>query len=250
MENISIRAKGLSISIPIHEHGAMRLFRKPNAAYRVGGRLDRVANRPVVRALNNVSFFAQRGDRIALLGHNGSGKTTLLKALSGLYVSDPKQLAIEGQVGVVLDGGTGVIDDLTGMECIDLYCKYKGLSAEKSRVVMEDVSEFSELGDFLQLPVRTYSAGMRSRLSAGLATCIDYDILLVDEGLGAGDAAFQEKFQKRITNYLGKSSILMIASHNTQMLKDYCNRCLLLEKGEVICDADVDTALNLYQSRH
>jgi ABC-type polysaccharide/polyol phosphate transport system ATPase subunit len=248
MSDIFIAANGISLSIPIYEHGAMRLFRKPASTFRVGGRLEKLQNRPAVRALNNVSFSAKPGDKIALLGHNGSGKTTLLRVLCGLYPCDPKTLSISGNMGVVLDTGTGVIDELTGFQCIDLYCKYKGLTRQKSKEVVDDIADFSELGDFLYLPVRTYSAGMRARLAAGLATCLAYDILLIDEGIGAGDAAFQDKFQKRIVNYLGKSSILIIASHNDQMLKDYCNRCLVMEKGEIVCDADLNTAFTQYHA--
>lgn len=247
MQDIFIRVNGLSLSIPIHNPGRMRLFQRPLVNYRVGGRLERVANRTVVCALNNITFSAKPGDKIALLGHNGSGKTTLLRALCGLYVSNPRQLEVGGHMGVVLDGGTGLVEDLTGAECIELYCKYKGISAQKTNEVTKDVMEFTELGDFLYLPVRTYSAGMRSRLSAGLATSIDYDILLIDEGLAAGDAAFQDKFQRRINRYLQKSNILMIASHSPEMLKAYCNRCLLLHKGDVVYDGDVDTALAKYK---
>ena len=241
-----ISAKDVCLDIPIYEPGSMRLFRKPHLKASVGASIGRKGRIPFVQALENISFDIQSGDRVALVGHNGSGKTTLLKVLARIYEPDSGEIKISGSIGSILDIGTALIEDLTGYECINLYCRYKQLPNDAIAALVADMEEFTELGDFLSLPVRTYSAGMRSRLSAGLATSLTYDILLIDEGIGAGDAEFQERFKKRVNNYLESAPILMLASHSEAMLREYCNRGLVLQHGQLKFTGSVDEALDYY----
>jgi lipopolysaccharide transport system ATP-binding protein len=248
----SIKVSNLSLSIPIYEPGSMKLFRrglfKRQAASRTGGNLHVSSGKIHVDALQNISFAVESGEKIGLLGHNGSGKTTLLKVLAGIYPHSSGEMLVLGQVGAMLDTGSVAIDDLNGYECVKLFCDMKNLSAVQAEKIFDDVVAFSELGEFINLPVRTYSAGMRSRLAATIITSFSYEILLIDEGIGAGDDAFQKKLQKRVAEYLESSSIVFVASHSEGLIREYCNRCMVMRKGVLVFDGSVDAAFDFYNS--
>lgn len=244
-----IKVENATVEIPIFDPGAFRLFKKPNfKKRRVGAEIGHHGKVPFVRALNEITLELAPGDRLGLVGHNGSGKTSLLRLLCGVYIPSSGQVHVSGSVGAVLDMGVGLIEDLTGYECISLYCKYKQLDQEHSAAVLADIEEFAELGEFLSLPVRTYSAGMRSRLAAGLQTSLTYDILLVDEGIGAGDAAFQAKFQERVNAFLETAPILVMASHSADLLRQYCNRGVVMQRGSIVFTGSIDEAQEQYAS--
>jgi len=184
-----------------------------------------------VRAIDNISFEINDGDRIGLVGHNGSGKTTLLRVLAGIYKPNGGAITIEGQVGALLNSTAGMDPESTGIENIYLRGYMMGMSRREIAAKLDDIAEFSELGDFLELPMRTYSAGMFARLAFAISTAAHNDILLIDEGIGAGDAAFQKKVQQRIESLFNRTPIIILASHSDALISEFCTRRVQMEHG-------------------
>lgn len=212
-----------------------------------GGRLRREAGKRVtVLALDGLTLRAESGDRIGLVGRNGSGKSTLLRMIAGIYQPVYGRIEVSGRVSALLSGWFGVDQDLTGLEAIDYGCLLQGLSQSDIERVKPDIIEFSELGDYLSVPVRTYSAGMKVRLSFSIATCFVPDILLIDEAIGAGDAHFFAKARKRALEFIGRSHILFFASHSFDMMREVCNKAILLEHGRATCIGTLEEVLHLY----
>ncbi|CAN0566681.1 unnamed protein product, partial [Laminaria digitata] len=182
-------------------------------------------------ALEGITLDLRDGDRVGLIGHNGSGKSTLLRTMAGIYQPARGTIQIEGRVSTVFGLGAGLEPELTGYENIVRMAMMLGASRAAAEATVPDVEAFSELGDFLKVPVRTYSDGMRTRLSFGVATAAHPDILLVDEVFGAGDAEFQEKAQRRMAEFVEKSSIFVLASHSDRLIQTFCNTRLALLHG-------------------
>ncbi len=207
-----------------------------------GGRLMSQADDAVtVRALDNVTLDIKNGDRIGLVGHNGSGKTTLLRILSGIYKPSAGQVSISGSVGSLLNPSAGVDPESSGIENIYLRGYVLGLTTRQIEAQIEDISEFSQLGDFLQLPVKTYSAGMAARLAFAISTAAHNDILLIDEGIGAGDATFVERARQRVDELIDRTSVMLIASHSDGLIERLCNRRISMAHGKIM--DDVRTAM-------
>lgn len=188
----------------------------------------------VVRAIDCLDLEIRDGDRIGLTGHNGSGKSTLLRVLSGIYKPTAGRIEIAGRVGTLLDPSAGMDMEATGYENIYLRGQLLGMSTREIKSKLDDIVEFTELGDFLALPMKTYSAGMAARLSFAISTAPETDILLVDEGIGAGDADFQKKAEQRIERLFEKTSIVLIASHAEELLNRFCNRRIRMEHGQLV----------------
>ncbi|MBR1219674.1 ABC transporter ATP-binding protein [Bradyrhizobium sp. U87765 SZCCT0131] len=188
----------------------------------------------VVRAIDALNLEIKDGDRIGLTGHNGSGKSTLLRVLSGIYKPTAGRIDIEGRVGTLLDPSAGMDLEATGYENIYLRGQLLGMSRREIESKLDDIAEFTELGDFLTLPMKTYSAGMAARLAFAISTARESDILLVDEGIGAGDAEFQKKAEQRIERLFEKTSIVLIASHAEELLNRFCNRRIRMEHGQLV----------------
>jgi ABC-type polysaccharide/polyol phosphate transport system ATPase subunit len=206
-------------------------------AQATGGRVMADARDIVrVRAIDDLSLEIRDGDRIGLVGHNGSGKTTLLRVLAGIYKPTAGRIRIAGRVGTLLDPMAGMDPEATGIENIYLRGYLLGMRRREIDAVLDDVADFTDLGDFLQLPMKTYSAGMAARLAFAISTALQHDILLIDEGIGAGDAAFQEKAQQRIEGLFARSSIVLLASHSDALIKQFCNRTVQMEHGRMIQD--------------
>jgi ABC-2 type transport system ATP-binding protein/lipopolysaccharide transport system ATP-binding protein len=184
-----------------------------------------------VRAIDGLNLEINDGDRVGLVGHNGSGKTTLLRVLAGIYKPNGGAIAIEGQVGALLDSTAGMDPESTGIENIYLRGYMMGMGRREIASKLDDIAEFSELGDFLELPMRTYSTGMSARLAFAVSTAAHNDILLIDEGIGAGDAAFQKKAQQRIENLFDRTPIVILASHSETLISEFCNRRVEMEHG-------------------
>lgn len=200
-----------------------------------GGRLATdTAHRMVVRALDGVSFDIREGDRVGLIGHNGAGKTTLLRALSGVYEPIGGTLDVSGRVASLLDLNLGVDPDASGMENIMLRGALAGLRPAQIRAKTEEIAEFTELGDYLEMPVRTYSSGMQLRLVFAVSTSIDADILLMDEWLSVGDAQFSKKASQRLESLVDRTPILVLASHSPELIRKVCNRVFRLEHGSLV----------------
>jgi len=188
----------------------------------------------VVRAIDGLDLEIRDGDRIGLTGHNGSGKSTLLRVLSGIYKPSAGRIEIEGRVGTLLDPAAGMDMEATGYENIYLRGQLLGMSMQEIKAKLDDIADFTELGDFLALPMKTYSAGMAARLAFAISTAPETDILLVDEGIGAGDADFQKKAEQRIERLFEKTSIVLIASHAEELLARFCNRRIRMEHGQLM----------------
>ena len=184
-----------------------------------------------VRAIDDLSLEINEGDRIGLVGHNGSGKTTLLRVLAGIYKPSGGAITIEGRVGTLLDSNAGMDLESTGLENIYLRGYMMGMSRREIAGKLDEIAEFTELGDFLALPMRTYSAGMFARLAFAVSTAAHHDILLIDEGMGAGDAEFQKKVQQRIESLFDRTPIIILASHSEELISKFCSRRVQMEHG-------------------
>jgi len=199
-----------------------------------GGLIEQEAGKSVtVTALKDVSFSLNTGDAIGLVGHNGAGKSTLLRTIAGIYHPEQGKVYCQGKVATVLEIGAGLEPELSGYENIINLGMMMGLSVSDCKRITPEIEEFTGLGDFLHLPVRTYSSGMTMRLMFAVATSVTPEILLIDEMFSTGDTEFQEKSQKRIKNLIASSKIFIFASHSPKLIKKYCNRIFQLEHGTV-----------------
>jgi ABC-type polysaccharide/polyol phosphate transport system ATPase subunit len=207
-----------------------------------GGRDKRV----VVRALNDLQFELHDGDRLGLMGHNGAGKTTMLRVLAGIYRPTSGEIEIHGKVSTLFTTSPGLDSEDTGYENIVTCGQFFGMSKEEVARKTPEIAEFTELGDYLSLPVRTYSAGMLMRLGFAVATAIDPEILVLDEGLSAGDARFREKATGRVEALIKKSNILVLASHSEDLIRQMCNRVILLDHGNVVADGNPQGVIEQY----
>ena len=194
-----------------------------------------------------MSLKLEHGDRLGMIGHNGAGKSTLLRVLAGVYVPTSGRVVIDGRVSALFNTVPGLDMDDTGFENILTCGLFLGMSKSEILAKTPEIAEFTELGDYLNLPVRTYSAGMITRLGFAIATTIDPEILLLDEGLSAGDARFAQHAEKRVDSLVERSSILVIASHAEAMVRSMCNRAILLESGRVVSAGDVDEVIETYE---
>lgn len=223
----------VTVEFPVYNTRGMSL-RSQIARISTGGLIHRESSHvQIVRALNDVSFELQHGDRVGLAGHNGAGKSTLLRTMAGVYKPTSGQISREGRVATVLELGAGMDSELSGYENIIRMSMLLGLSQNLIRKKLRDIEEFTQLGPFLNLPVRTYSAGMATRLMFAVATSTEPDILLVDEVFGAGDAEFQEKAKSRMESLISNVGIFVFASHDIGAMKRYCRRFFRLEHGRV-----------------
>jgi ABC-type polysaccharide/polyol phosphate transport system ATPase subunit len=217
----------------------------------VGGllqRSDEANQRVVVRALDHVSLDLRHGDFVGLVGHNGAGKSTLLRVLAGIYEPIHGRCTIDGRVSPLFNAAPGLHPDDTGHENVITCGLLLGMSREEIERKVSDIGAFAELGDFLSLPVRTYSAGMALRLGFAIATAIDPEILLLDEGISAGDTRFAQHARERMKALISRSSILVLASHSDDLIRAMCNRAILLDHGKIIADGKVDDILAQYQA--
>jgi lipopolysaccharide transport system ATP-binding protein len=235
----SIVGQGLTVEFPIFEN-SHRSLKKKVLHLSTGGIIGNDAgNHPVVCALDRLDFNLKDGDRVGLVGHNGSGKTTLLRVLSGIYAPTRGSLSIKGRTASLLDVSTGVDPDATGFENIYLRGIMNGFRPSRIRDKIDEIADFTELGEYLNLPVRTYSSGMMLRLTFAISTSIDADILIMDEWLSVGDADFQEKAAKRLKALVDNASILVLASHSPDLIANVCNRKIQLEHGKIVADEPI-----------
>jgi crotonobetainyl-CoA:carnitine CoA-transferase CaiB-like acyl-CoA transferase/ABC-type polysaccharide/polyol phosphate transport system ATPase subunit len=241
-DNARIDVTDVSVFFPLY-HGSSRSLKKTVMAA-ASGRLgqDR-QSRVVVEALRHITFSLGSGDRLGLIGMNGAGKTTLLRTLAGIYEPVMGRVRVQGVLSTMLDTGLGMNVELTGRENIQLRGLYSGLNRAELPRLEEDVAAFSELGDFMDLPMRTYSAGMVVRLSFALATAIRPQILLMDEWFLAGDAEFLEKAQARLESVVRGAEILVLSTHLMPVVRQWCTRVLWLDQGRIIADGAPDDVI-------
>lgn len=231
-----ILAEKLSVEFPIFEN-SHRSLKNTVMHLTTGGRIGVNAGKhPVVSALNEIDFDIREGDRVGLVGHNGSGKTTLLRVLSGVYAPVRGRLTIKGRIASLLDVSMGMDPDATGFENIYLRGIMDGLLPSVIKSKTDEIADFTGLGDYLNLPVRTYSSGMQLRLAFAISTSVEADILVMDEWLSVGDAEFSQKAASRLNDLVDKASILVIASHSPELVAKVCNRKIHLEHGVIVSD--------------
>jgi lipopolysaccharide transport system ATP-binding protein len=228
-----IELKDVSIHFPIYGAGASSL-KKSLAASVTGGRIGKETGVTVVEALSGVSFELKEGDRLGLMGHNGAGKSTLLRTLAGIYDPSGGTLVREGTVASLIDPMLGIETDASGLENIKLRGLVMGLGIREIEKITPDICEFSGLGEYLNMPVRTYSTGMLMRLAFAISTSVKADILLMDEWLSVGDAEFTERAEQRMREVVSGTGILVLASHSEELIARECNRVLRLEHGKVV----------------
>jgi ABC-type polysaccharide/polyol phosphate transport system ATPase subunit len=231
-----IHADNITVDIPILTIRSRSLRTMAVAKARsIGGAIvDDGLHVPIVRALDGVCFELKQGDRLGLIGSNGAGKTTLIRVLADIYTPTGGNLIRHGTLVPMFDIGLGFDSEATGYENIFLRGMIMGLPKKEIQARTDAIASFSELGKYLDLPIRVYSAGMLLRLMFSIATCVSGDIILMDEWISAGDASFQEKAQRRMLEIVGGAGILVIAAHNKQLLMQHCTVGMRLEKGRVV----------------
>ncbi|MEM9838516.1 MAG: ABC transporter ATP-binding protein [Pseudomonadota bacterium] len=202
-----------------------------------------------VRALNGVSFELSEGTRVGVIGRNGSGKTTLLRVLAGILPPDRGTVTLEGHCTNLININLGTKGDASGHRNITLQGLASGHSREAIEEKRDEIIEFSELGEFLDFPVNTYSAGMRMRLSFAIATAFKPEILLLDEWLSAGDVEFRRRASERMASFVERAGVLVLASHSQSMLESNCDRALWLDHGEIVQDGPVNEVFSAYQAK-
>jgi len=244
----SLLVDKVSVDFPIY--GSHRSLRKVLFARATGGLIEQGAGRHqgkfVVKALTNISFELKEGDRIGLIGHNGAGKSTLLKVLAGVYEPISGRVLADGKITPLFDMMPGLDGEDTGYQNIVTAGMLLGMSPEEAESKIPEIEQFSELGEYLALPVRTYSSGMTARLGFAVATVIEPGILLMDEGLGAGDARFAERMTQRLNEFIGRSRVIVLATHSEGMMRSMCNRAALMHNGHLIKLGDVQEVLDMY----
>jgi ABC-type polysaccharide/polyol phosphate transport system ATPase subunit len=243
----SIVLKDVSVDIPIYDVRSTSL-RKMVLSRAVGGRFAQAGSHVIVSALKNISFEARHGDRVALVGHNGSGKSTLLRVLSEVYPPTKGTVRIEGRISPMFETTLGMSMDATGWDNIRLCGRLWGLTRSQVEESIPDIVEFTELGDYLSVPVRTYSNGMMLRLAFAIATVRAPDIMLIDEVIGVGDSRFYQKAFARLRGVVERSSMLFVASHAEEILRELCNKAIWLQAGTMMAYGDVNEVLGAYRA--
>ena len=243
---VSIDVQDASVDFPIFD--AKNRSLKKSVLGRAGGRITE-SKVPVVEALRDVSLSLSEGDRVGLVGHNGAGKSTLLRLLAGIYEPTRGRARIRGRVAPVFDLAVGMDPEISGLENILIRGLFLGMSRREMERRVDEIAEFTELGDYLSMPLRTYSTGMRVRLALGVVTSIDPEILILDEGIGAVDAAFLEKARDRLRDLVGRSGILVFASHSDEFLVELCDTAIWMDTGVIREQGSLREVVSHYKGR-
>ncbi len=200
-------------------------------------------------ALTDISFELKEGERIGILGYNGAGKSTLLKVIAGVLKPTKGSVEVNGVIAPLLELGAGFDMNYTGAENIYLYGATMGYSRKYIAERYDEIVEFSELGDFIDVPVKNYSSGMRARLGFAIATAVDPQVLILDEVLSVGDAKFKKKSEEKIKSMFDKGVTVLFVSHNTSQVRRLCTKAILLEKGKVIASGEVNEVCDIYDEK-
>jgi ABC-2 type transport system ATP-binding protein len=244
---VSITTSDACVDFPIFDARSRSL--KKTVMGLVGGNIATDTKVPVIEALRDITLTLTHGDRIGLVGHNGAGKSTLLRLLAGIYEPTRGTAEIRGRVAPVFDLGVGMDPEISGLENIIVRGLFLGMTRKQMESRIDDIADFTELGDFLEMPLRTYSTGMRIRLALGVVTSIDPEILILDEGIGAVDAAFLNKSKKRLAELVDRAGLLVFASHSDEFLRDLCDTAMWMEHGRIRKRGGIDEVLAAYKGQ-
>lgn len=239
-----IRLNAASVEFPVHNSTSRSLQLQLFSA--LGGRLAEHDRCVVVRALNNIDLDLRDGARVGIVGHNGAGKTTLLRVLAGVYEPTRGSVDVAGRLSSFTDITLGMDPEATGYENIIFRAVFLGLTFAEARALSPSIAEFSELGEYLKMPVRTYSAGMFLRLAFAISTAVEPEIIIMDEMIGAGDARFVAKAQARMDELLQRVKILVLATHDPGIMQRFCTELIWLERGEVARRGSFDEVYPAY----
>lgn len=235
----TVEARDVSVRYPVLNSSA-RSLKHQFLSRTTGGLISSKSSSIVeVQALDGVTFTLAAGDRVGLLGHNGSGKSTLLRVIAGIYHPTVGTLTSTGRIAALFDTSFGMDPDATGYENIVLRGLFLGISRAEIDKQADEIAAFTELGEFLDMPLRTYSSGMSARLAFAISTSVNADILVIDEGIGAGDAGFLAKANARLESFIDRAPIVVIASHDSSLMQRFCKRGLLLRRGQLVHDGPI-----------
>ncbi len=236
----SIKLRDVVVEFPIYG-GTSRSFKTTFVRAATGGVLARdSSDRVFVRALDGISLDIREGDRVGLVGHNGSGKTTLLRVMAGAYEPVSGTAEVRGAVASMLSIWLGMEHEATGYENIFMRATIMGMKAREVTPLVDEICEFAELGDYVHMPLRTYSSGMAMRLAFAISTSVNADVILMDEWLSAGDAGFWEKANQRLSKLVGEAKILVLASHDLNLIRHRCNRIAHLDHGRLVSVEEIE----------
>jgi ABC-2 type transport system ATP-binding protein len=238
----AIFLENVGVDIPIYDVSQASL-KKALLGRTIGGRFAQSGSFLTVNALKNLNFEAHDGDRIALVGDNGAGKSTLLRVVAHVYPPTSGSVHVVGKVSPMFDTTLGINMDATGLENIEIAGTIWGMSRAQIKNSIDDIVDFTELGDYLKIPIRTYSTGMLLRLAFAIATVRDPEILLIDEVIGVGDAGFFQKAFARLLQLVDRSRILMVAAHQDDMLRRLCNKAIWLSQGSLVSYGEIESVL-------
>jgi ABC-2 type transport system ATP-binding protein len=244
---VSIDIDGAGVDFPVFDAKTRSL--KKAVLGRAGGAIGTDSKVPIIEALRDITVSLRKGDRVALVGHNGAGKSTLLRLMSGIYEPTRGRAQVIGKVAPVFDLAVGMDPEISGLENILIRGLFLGMTRKEMEARVDDIAEFTELGDYLKMPLRTYSTGMRVRLALGVVTSIDPEILLLDEGIGAVDAEFLAKARKRLNELVERSGILVFASHSDEFLADLCDTAIWMDRGTIREHGPLREVLKNYKGR-
>ncbi|GGN89310.1 galactan export ABC transporter ATP-binding subunit Wzt/RfbE [Nocardia rhizosphaerihabitans] len=246
MSRVSIETQQAWVEFPIFDAKSRSL--KKAFLGKAGGAIGRNSSDVVVvEALRDINLSLKEGDRIGLVGHNGAGKSTLLRLLSGIYEPSRGSARIRGRVAPVFDLGVGMDPEISGYENIIIRGLFLGQTRKQMMSKIDEIADFTELGEYLSMPLRTYSTGMRVRLAMGVVTSIDPEILLLDEGIGAVDAEFMKKARTRLQSLVARSGILVFASHSNEFLAQLCDTAMWVDHGQIRLQGGIEEVVRAYE---
>ncbi|ALR10267.1 galactan export ABC transporter ATP-binding subunit Wzt/RfbE [Mycobacteroides saopaulense] len=243
---VSIQTHEAWVEFPIFDAKSRSL--KKAFLGKAGGAIGRnESNVVVIEALRDITLSLKEGDRVGLVGHNGAGKSTLLRLLSGIYEPTRGSSYVQGRVAPVFDLGVGMDPEISGYENIIIRGMFLGQTRKQMQAKVDEIADFTELGEYLSMPLRTYSTGMRVRLAMGVVTSIDPEILLLDEGIGAVDAEFMKKARIRLQQLVERSGMLVFASHSNEFLARLCNTAMWIDHGTIRMSGGIEDVVRAYE---
>ena len=246
----AIEITDISLSIPIH-HSENRSLTKRLAKKVInitGGALDQSRNRTNIIALNNINLTIMKGERVGLIGHNGSGKSSFLRLISGIYLPTSGHINVLVDVYPMLQKTFLTSSELSGIDACKAHYLLNNHSLSGFESFLDEIIEFSGLGSYISLPIKTYSEGMSARLIFSILTSSPHDCLAIDEGFGTGDADFCDRAEERMKQFMESAATLFLASHSEELLKQFCNRGVVFSHGSIAYDGPLDAALNYYHT--